>query len=267
MSEPLLLTVVSSTQISPFFQRVTFTGEGLQRIPDESAGLHIKLFFKQSHQSELVLPRLVDDRVQWPEKHKKPVSRTYSIRRYSRQFNSLEVDFVLHDHPGIACDFAAQASPGDSVGFAGPGPKRLYDSLSGSFLLVGDLSAVPAIAAVVDELPEGTPVYVLIEVPENAPLSAVELGIDCLRQVNITWHFVTQTFDPEVSLLGKLKQLNLDYSNVSITLAGEHHSVVLLRDYFRNKGVDSNRLYAVPYWRNELNEEAYHEERHEVMEA
>ncbi|MCG8609499.1 MAG: siderophore-interacting protein [Pseudomonadales bacterium] len=267
MSGPLLLTVVSSTQISPFFQRVTFTGEGLQRIPDESAGLHIKLFFKHSHQTELVLPKLINNRIRWPEQHKRPISRTYSIRRYHRQSNILEVDFVLHEQPGIASTFAAHAMPGDTVGFAGPGPKPLYYPDSKSFLLIGDLSALPAIAAIVDELPEAVPVNVLIEVPKHAPLSGSGLGIDSKRQVNITWRFITQTFNPKASLLGKVEQFGLDYGDVSITLAGEHHSVVLLRDYFRTKGVVNNKLYSVPYWRHEMTEEAYHEERHEVMEA
>lgn len=61
--------------------------------------------------------------------------------------------------------------------------------------------------------------------------------------------------------------LNLLMEASTFWLAGEDSMVVKLRRYLRReRGCERQQLYAVPYWREGLNEEDYHHKRHEVMD-
>lgn len=265
---PLLLRVVSSENLCGVMQRVVFEGEGLSenRIPEDFHGLHIKLLFKKPNQNTVSLPALENGRVVWPEPENKPASRTYSIYDFNPVKKQITVDFVLHHMPGIASTFAQQAKPGDIAGFAGPGLMPLIQPQKNNYLFVGDLSAVPAISALMKALAPDTNCVTYIELEDlsTAEDLAAEYFADCIEKV----HFVQQTHHEKGDLLNKVKALGIphDSENWSITLAGEHTTVVSIRDYLRSAGLGKSSFYAVPYWRHTMDEETYHEERHEVMD-
>lgn len=53
----------------------------------------------------------------------------------------------------------------------------------------------------------------------------------------------------------------------SAFIAGENASTVALRDVLRERlGLTKKNCYAVPYWRRGQNEEAYHQQRHAIMD-
>ena len=265
----LKLTVVESHTIGNLMQRLVLSGEGLagDRIPDDFHGLHIKLFFKQTGQTELTLPTLENGKVSWPADALKPIARTYSIFNFDRETQQLTVDFVLHAAPGIACDFARNAKTGDTVGFAGPGPIRLANHQAQNFLIVGDLSAVPAISSIANTLPPLANAHILIELEDISESDVIfENYFPASRH---TIHFLKQEFNDATNLIEALSRLEIrsDTQNWSITLAGEHYTVIELRKYFRHRGFNKDWMYAVPYWRHQLNEESYHLERHQVMDT
>lgn len=60
---------------------------------------------------------------------------------------------------------------------------------------------------------------------------------------------------------------DVDASHAFFWLAGEDRIVVQLPRYLRRElNVERSQLYAVPYWREGLNEEDYHQKRHDVMD-
>ena len=275
MAQALILQVVKSYKLNDLFQRVILTGPGLERLPENSGGLHIKLFFKRAGQQQLLLPRMLKNRHRQvrdeqqqnnpPEKlsaELKPISRTYSIRHYDRDSNLLSVDFVLHADPGIACAWATAAREGDQVGLAGPGPMRLCNPAASRFLLIGDASSLPAIMAVIDQLPLQAEVQVIMELPKG-----YQPFIDCRRQSNISWHWLEQTFNPETTVLPLIKSLALPLAETCVAIASEHKTVLCLRQYFRCESIAKEYLYCVPYWRHRQNEETYHDQRHQVMDS
>lgn len=71
-------------------------------------------------------------------------TRYYTIRRIDAAAGWLEIDFVLHEAPGLAGDFARLARPGDICGMSGP--CGLGVKPAGHYLLAGDETALPAIA-------------------------------------------------------------------------------------------------------------------------
>jgi NADPH-dependent ferric siderophore reductase len=46
--------------------------------------------------------------------------RNYTVRRHRPEAGEIDVDVVLHDQPGPASRWAAEAPLGSDVGYAGP---------------------------------------------------------------------------------------------------------------------------------------------------
>ncbi|MEP1382313.1 MAG: siderophore-interacting protein [Paraglaciecola sp.] len=266
----IILTVTSVTPMGGALNRLVLSAPGLtsERIPKFYQGLHIKLFFKQPHQAELVLPqRDENDKIVWATADKKPLARTYSIVDFDAENHSITVDFVLHRDYGIASEFAKLAKPGDILGFAGPGLITMVDPTAKQHLLVGDLSAMPAIAAVLNTLTDDDSVRVFIELESGCDQALITQHYFTGREHQVT--FVEQKFADKSQILELVSNLNIAETkqNWSIALAGEHLTVVSIRKYLRQMDFDKKALYAVPYWRNQQNEETYHAERHEVMDT
>ena len=75
------------------------------------------------------------------------------------------------------------AQPGDRIHLSGPGGAYAPDPSADWHLLVGDESALPAIAAAVDALDPAARGHVLIEVPG----SASEIPLPVPAGVALTW--------------------------------------------------------------------------------
>ena len=67
----------------------------------------------------------------------------------------LTLDFVVHGDDGVAGPWAAAAEPGDVLVFEGPGGGYRPDPEADWHLMVGDESALPAIAASLEAVPDG----------------------------------------------------------------------------------------------------------------
>ena len=71
---------------------------------------------------------------------------------------ALTIDFVVHGDAGVAGPWAAAARPGDRIYLQGPGGAYCAGSdRAGWHLLVGDESALPAIAVAVERTRPGRP--------------------------------------------------------------------------------------------------------------
>jgi NADPH-dependent ferric siderophore reductase len=94
-----------------------------------------------------------------------PVRRTYTVRALDAEEKTLAIDFVVHGDEGIAGPWAASARPGDLLALSGPG--GMYapnDDEAIEHLLLGDESALPAIAAALEAMPAHARGLALIEV-------------------------------------------------------------------------------------------------------
>jgi NADPH-dependent ferric siderophore reductase len=68
-------------------------------------------------------------------------------------------------------------------------------------------------------------------------------------------------------LLDAVRSLRWADGELSVSLAGESRQVVAIRNHLLNeRGVPRSALYAVPYWKDRFTEEAYHAERHRIMD-
>jgi NADPH-dependent ferric siderophore reductase len=157
-------TVVRTERLTPHMIRVVVGGPVVAELPiGEHTDHYVKLTFPKAG---VDYPRPMDmdvvrrdlPREQWP------VTRSYTVRRVDRQAQELTIDFVHHGDEGYAGPWAANAKPGDELLFMGPGGGYAPDPDADWHLLVGDESALPAIATALERLPAGAKARVFIEV-------------------------------------------------------------------------------------------------------
>ena len=166
---PFRVTVARAETLSPHFKRIVFQGPDLQNFADAGYDERIKILLPLPDGS-LPAPSFFEaspeDPLAWyqkwrtlPAERRNPL-RTYTVRKVRHGSEQIDVDFVIHDHAGPAGAFAEAAKPGDQAIIIGPnaqaeGPVAGMDFHPGQskhLLLVGDETAVPAIAAIMDSL-------------------------------------------------------------------------------------------------------------------
>jgi NADPH-dependent ferric siderophore reductase len=146
------LQVLRTELITPRMARVTLGGDELAGFPGDGPDQRIKLFFPMPGQHRPAMPRASSGGPVWPPGEPRPVIRSYTVRRFDAAAGELDVDFVLHGAHGPAAAWAAAAAPGDWVGVSDPGGRYQPDPAALAHLVIGDESALPAIATVLEAL-------------------------------------------------------------------------------------------------------------------
>jgi NADPH-dependent ferric siderophore reductase len=161
---PMDVTVVATRSITPQMKRITFQGDALRLLPAKEPAWWVKV----------LLPANEDER---------PQSRAYTIRRFDRAAAQVDIDFVLHGDSGPGSAWAMQARLGETIRLAGPRSGRMSLPDEGWLLLAGDETALPAIATILEGLPNDRDVTAFIEV-DNA---AEEQTLAAPRDARIHW--------------------------------------------------------------------------------
>ena len=163
---PRLLQVQRSERITPRMVRVTLAGAELAGFAGEGPDRRIKMFFPVPGQDRPAVPRATSGGPVWPAGEPRPVIRTYTVRRFDAGVGELDVDFVLHEGHGPAAAWAREASPGSWVGVSEPGGRYEPDPAADYHVVIGDETALPAVATVLDALPAGVPAIAFLEVAD-----------------------------------------------------------------------------------------------------
>ena len=172
--------------VAPHLRRITLVGDDLRRCHERCLDRRVKILLPR-HPGDALrdLPRGEDWYADWLAlpTDERPVMRTYTLGAVRPEVGEIDLDFVLHDEPGPAGAFAAGARPGDRLVVVGPvaGCVAAADAGIGwlpgrarQVLLVGDETAVPAIANIVGSLPRDTTGAVLVEVPADTDVPELD---------------------------------------------------------------------------------------------
>jgi NADPH-dependent ferric siderophore reductase len=190
-------------------------------------------------------------REQWPR------TRTYSVRAWDPERELLTVDFVVHGDEGIAAPWAANARPGDLVQLSGPGGAYAPDPHAAWHLMVGDLSALPAISASLERVPAGVPVHAVVELDDEADRQALTSP----GALEITWLRADGTDRP---LADAVAALDFPDGAVHAFVHGEATSVRAVRRHLLvDRGVPREALSASGYWKRNRTEEGWREDKPE----
>ncbi|WP_296140887.1 siderophore-interacting protein [uncultured Tessaracoccus sp.] len=190
---PFRVRVVDVTERSPHFVRVTFTGPELDVFGEHGLDQRITLVFPLDAATfdELGVDEGAAQPVgEWyrrwrhlPEGRRAPF-RTYTVRRIDAARRLLDVDLVVHadGSGGVATAWLRDVAIGDEAIVIGP-DARAHDSVSGiewqpgdatDLLLVGDETAAPAIAAILERLETPRSVTAIVEVPCEGDVVALQ---------------------------------------------------------------------------------------------
>jgi NADPH-dependent ferric siderophore reductase len=218
------LEVARIERLSPRFLAITFTGEVLADFTSLSFDDHVKLMFDAEGTQ---------------------VRRDYTPRRFSREARELTLEFALHGE-GKASSWARQATVGQRALVGGPRGSMIIPLEASWHLLLGDATALPAIARRLEELPEGVRVHVFI---------LADAGDDRLlptrAQATVRWVASND------ELVDALAGLALSDGTGFAWAAGEAALMARVRKVLADKGLPRERTRVSAYWkRGEL---AHHE--------
>ncbi|MFD8530326.1 siderophore-interacting protein [Streptosporangium canum] len=188
-----------------------------------------------------------------------PTTRTYTVRAWDPEAVELTLDFVYHGDSGLAGPWAARARPGDEIHFFGPGGAYAPDPQAGWHLLVGDESALPAIAAALERLPAGALAHVFVEVagPEE------EQPLDTSADAKIVWLHRGGAPIGE-ALVAAVRGLDFPAGAPHAFVHGEAGFVKELRRHLRTeRGIPLPRLSISGYWRLGRDDEAWRSSKKE----
>ncbi|WP_326696642.1 siderophore-interacting protein [Streptomyces sp. NBC_01754] len=245
--------VVRTEQITPHMVRVVLGGDGLADFTLAGFTDHyIKLCFAPegadyAHPFDMARIREEYPRDQWP------TTRTYTVRSWDPATREMAVDFVVHGDEGLAGPWAARAVPGEQVTFLGPGGGYGPQASADWHLLVGDESALPAIAAALEQMPAGARVHAFIEVPD----AAEEQKLLTPDGVEITW--LHRGGRPVGELLvAAVRALDFPEGEVQAFVHGEAGFVKDIRRHLRlERQIPPRQLSISGYWRLGQDDDAW----------
>jgi NADPH-dependent ferric siderophore reductase len=230
-----IVEVQDVEQLSPHLQRITFAGESLENFPENQESAHVKV----------IVPDDGDYTPGWNyiSKYRK-VMRSYTVRAFDNHRKTLVIDFAINDHVGRITDWANAAIPGDKIAIAGPGGIKHKDFYADWHLIVGDLTALPAIAATLEKLPQDAIGDVIIQVP------TLEDKLQLTKPLGVNLHWIVSPHQTENLLFERLKDLEWRKGVPSIFLACEASQVREIKPWLKTKpGFQSRNLYDSAYWK------------------
>jgi NADPH-dependent ferric siderophore reductase len=187
-----------------------------------------------------------------PELRPKP--RRYTVRAWDPERQRLTIDFVTHGDEGYAGPWAARAQPGDRLQLKGPGGSYAPDEAAAWHLLIGDESALPAIAASLEAVEAGARVVVRIVVdgPEH------EHDLASQGQLDLGWLHRRGCDDPAALLPRAVAALDFGPGPVDLFVHGEAGETRDVRRHLMvDREMDLDGASISPYWRRHHTDEAW----------
>jgi NADPH-dependent ferric siderophore reductase len=231
------LEVLRVTDITPKMRRITLHGPDLTGFISLGTDDHVKLIFATTPEEQAALDSFVPGA---PSDGPKPVMRDYTPRRYDSASGELDIDFVLHGD-GPAASWAEQAEPGQFLHIAGPRGSMIVPDIFDSYLLIGDETALPAIARRLEELPGHRNALVVVEVADQGEQQV----FDSQAQVDVIW-----IVRGEQSLLDVTRRLEMPEGKLYAWVATESGLSRKLRRVLLDEfGLEEEFVKAAGYWR------------------
>lgn len=240
------VTVTAVSHPVETFARVTLGGPDLHDFVSTGPGDHAKIFFPHPFTGELVAPTAAgpgEDGINRPDGQTFARDFTPLNVRDESEGRVFDVDFFLHDDPGPASAWAAQAAVGDRIVVVGPRGSQSAPTGVGALLCLVDPTALPATVRLINEVPLVTDIEVVADVDYDA-LDWVEAY---LREGTGRDVLVREP-------LGGLDQALLD-SEVSpgtfLFAAGDANRLIPLRRVIRDElGLPREQYQISGYWRS-----------------
>lgn len=229
------LTVTRIERIAPQMLRVVLGGPELDGFTSLGFDDHVKLIFPAAKP-----PADVEEGAGAAVE-----MRDFTPRFYDAARGELWIDFFVHN-AGPATTWAAQAKPGDELVVAGPkGSFVLEPEGIDLHLLIGDETAVPAIARRLQELPAGAKAQVIVEVDDASGWPTFQSA----ASTEVSFVVRSDSPEPAAALLAHLRDVRLPAERCYVWIALESQAARALRRYFTTeRGVTKDWIKSSAYW-------------------
>lgn len=254
-------TVLARRELSPELVRLNLNAPALVDRELEHTDHYIKLLF---------VPETAD--YAWPFDMEKireslprdqhPVTRTYTLRSVDTATGDIEVDFVLHGDKGLAGPWARDAQVGDVIPYMGPGgawhPEDGYEH----FVLAGDESAAPAIAAALENLPAGATADAYVEIAAEGH----EFEMPEIEGTTLTW-IPRDGATPGTRMSAVVRENGLPEKHTSWFIHGVAEMIKEMRRFlFIDGHLEKSDVSISGYWRLGMTENQWQESKGEFTE-
>ncbi|QWF16993.1 siderophore-interacting protein [Lysobacter capsici] len=245
-----LLRVTRVESVTPYLRRIVLGGDALADFVSASFDDHVKVLFPEPGQDRPNMPTIGPNGFVFADGTSRPAVRDFTPRRFDPQRRELELEFALHD-AGPATAWARQAQVGHYLGIGGPRGSRVISAGFDWHVLIGDDTALPAIARRLQELPSTARAIVVVEVDDPSA------RIDFLATAALDAHWCYRNgSDPngDPPLLRAVRELQWPQGERVgegyVWAAGESSVIRAVRQHLlAERGVDKSRLHAAGYWK------------------
>ncbi len=245
--------VIEVQRLAPRLVRVVLGGDGLDGfVPIEWTDQYVNALFVPPG-APYAVPFDVDAARQLAPEHR-PLGRRFTIRWWDEATRRLALDVVVHGDVGVAGQWANNARPGDRLQIVGPSGGYAPDPEADGHLLVGDESALPAIAASLERIPEGRPVHAVLVVDDEGH----ELDLACPGDLVATWvHRLAPDADGD-HVLRAVAAIELPPGRIQVFVHGEASEVRAVRRHLLgDRGIPKEGTSISPYWRRGQSDEEW----------
>ncbi len=220
----------------------TFAGVELRGfdVPDPAAS--VRLLLPSPGRPELVIPEWAGNEFLLAD-GSRPVIRTFTPYRTDPVSGELDLMIVLHDG-GAAASWAEAASPGDAAAVSGPGRGYEIDPRASQYLVVGDETAIPAIAQVLDALPDDMPVEGHVEIVRPD----ARLPLPGHPRAEVVWHTLPDGAPPGDTLVAAVEAAELD-GEARVWAAGEAAGMQRIRKLLGARDFPRSQTNVRGYWK------------------
>lgn len=259
----IVLEVIEHVRLTPHLVRIIAGGPGISAVEDNGfTDAYTKMLFVPAG-SALTPPYDMEKLREELPIELLPSMRTYSIRRFELESGRVWIDFVTHGDEGLAGPWAAGAQPGDPVVLGGIGGGYAPDPAADWHLLVGDESAIPAIASALEAMAEDAVGTALLEVQDESE----QLELTAPAGIDVRWlHRGDREAGTTELLIDAVRGLTWREGRVQVFAHGERGAMKQLRPHLTDeRGLDRTQLSLSAYWAHGRREDAFQAEKREAI--
>ena len=236
-------SVARIEQLAHPFTRVTFRGGDLVHFRSIGPDQFLYLLLPPAVRGTLTVDATFDwSHYQAMPVSERPIGAYYTVRHHRPDVAEVDIDIVRHGHEGQVGTWLKQAQPGAPVALWGPRMAYNPPPSTQRQLLVGDETALPAIASILDAGSIAASVNVLVELEPETVLDLPKLGGLSITRLD-------HPMDHESGLPDALREWAPEAEDY-VWGAGEIELMSELRSYLRDcLTMPVDQVSMVGYWR------------------
>ena len=241
--------VLERVERSPRLLRITLIGDGLKTLEVDQPAASVRLLVPGPGDDDLEMPTW-DGNEFLRADGTRPLLRTFTPLRVDNDAGRMDLEIVRHDG-GAVSGWAETVSPGDPAAVNGPG--RGFDLPDGTtrLLLLGDETALPAVAQLMEWMPVEVEIEAHVEVVTDEAVVSMPDGSAVADHRAVTWHVCDPPGGALVELARSLTADDLP-DTTHLWAAGEASAMQAIRNHlFDDLGLARSRATVRGYWKPE----------------